>query len=928
MRRITPTATTIDGIPAFVAEQPASLPFFAGLMIRAGWGDETLKTCGLTHLVEHLALPARHLPELELNGLVQDTTTLFWFSGEREAAIEQLLDTARALCDLPLERLESERSILFTEQESRSTGLVPLLKSLRFGARGYGLSHYEEHALRWVQREHVADWAARHFTRANACLYVVGELPDSIGIELPEGSRISPLPPQPIDYVRYPAAFGYGPPATIGVSFLARRSVALMTAMRILEVRLRDTLRHQHGVTYASDWVYEALTGDDAHVVVWADAMEANVDRVRNVFLTVLDELAFAGPTQEELERDGKFFREQLADPLSAPNMVFKCADDELLRGVQTTDDELLGELDALSPQDVAEALTETAHSMLLCVPQESSGVGGRFNDYPMEPPARVSGRRFKRRRTFLRRAQDGPERELIVGPEGVTLIADGFTSTVQYENCVALLRVDEGQRGLWSADGFYVYVDPAVWSDGERLVAEIDAGVPAEVVISPEHNAGGTDLAAGEAAFVEGRWADAIEALRRGLEQSPDHALAWTQLAFALEAERRYPELLEAAERAVAADGRLAAAHRARARGLRFQGQPLKAAEAIRVALTLDPSDLDVLSDYAWLVGESGARDDAMRAATRAVELYPDEGAAWFALASAAEAHGDAVREEEALRKMLELEPKVAIWHNNLGWFRLRNGQEKEAIACFERALKLEPDVPFAARNRALALALLGREAEARRSLAALRKSELRLAEANVERNPEDVDSLAGRATLLVELGRVDEAARALDDLERGARDRGRPDRLFDAAALRLDLGDADGARRLFDEALGESETSAESSYYRAYAGAHFDDRDAAFEGARQMRELHGSHPYTPDAAGYAAFAAGDPAEALERFTETLARQPLRCCSHAWRGIAVAELGDGEAASQALSRARTLCMRGGVHCASVVRLSERVEQG
>ena len=35
--------------------------------------------------------------------------------------------------NLPLERLESERSILFTEQESRSTGLVPLLKSLRFG---------------------------------------------------------------------------------------------------------------------------------------------------------------------------------------------------------------------------------------------------------------------------------------------------------------------------------------------------------------------------------------------------------------------------------------------------------------------------------------------------------------------------------------------------------------------------------------------------------------------------------------------------------------------------------------------------------------------------------------------------------------------------------------------------------------------------
>lgn len=924
MTERTPTRTVIGGIPAYSLPQPPGLPFFVGLMVRAGWGDETLKGCGLTHLVEHLALPGRHVPELELNGTVLDSTTLFWFSGNRDDVLEHLVETTRALTSLPLDRLESERSILFTEQEQRSTALVPLLKSLRFGTRGYGLSYYEEYALRWAEADDVAAWAARFFTRGNACLYAVGELPPDLDVGLPEGEPVPPARPEPIDYIRYPSVFRAGPPATVGVSFVCERSVPLLTALRILDVRLRDTLRHRHGVTYSSDWLYEPLTVDEAHVVVWADAMESNVDRVRNVFLTVLDELAFAGPTEEELESDRKRVRERLADPLESPSAVHKHAEDELLRDEPKTEAEFVAELEALSPRDIAAALTTATERMLLCLPREAAAVAGRFTEYPLEPQTHVSGRRWKRRRGLLQRRLEGPERELVTSPEGVTLIADGFTSTVRYDECTGMLSLADGTRALWSADGFYVAVNPEIWRDGPRITQELDAAVPAELRIPYDAPDADDDLAAGDAAYEEGRWNDAVEAYRRGLERRPDNALAWTALAFALEAEGRTQEELAAAERAVETGPRLAPAQRALARALRHLGRRSEAVEAIRTALQLDPSDVAVLSDYAWLVGDEGDADEAVRAATRAVELYPDDASAWFALASAAEAQGDTVREEEALRKCVELEPAVAIWHNNLGWFLLRRRRDRDALDCFERALKLEPGLAYAGWNRAYALGLLGKQAEAERALATLRAGSLDVADEDLRRDPEDVDALQRRATALLALDRRDDARAAAAELEERARAAGRADRLFDAAALRLDLGEAETARRLFEDAFAASEDTPEACYYRAFVGAHLGEPALARDGAERMSRLHGRHPYADEAAGYAAYAEGDLEAAGAAFARALERQPLRCCAHAWRGVVGAELGTAVAAESA-GTARILCVRGGVNCASLARLDERL---
>ena len=111
--------TDVDGVPAFWVDGPG--PCFAGLLFRVGKIDEQLYTTGITHLVEHLALPGwAPKPGLDWNGWVGLTTTGFWASGDPADVGAFVTEVTRQLHDLPLERLETERNILRAEEASGS----------------------------------------------------------------------------------------------------------------------------------------------------------------------------------------------------------------------------------------------------------------------------------------------------------------------------------------------------------------------------------------------------------------------------------------------------------------------------------------------------------------------------------------------------------------------------------------------------------------------------------------------------------------------------------------------------------------------------------------------------------------------------------------------------------------------------------------
>ena len=470
-------------MPTYWAD--VQVPFVAVLSFRVGRADETLVTGGLTHLVEHIAIPIDELHGLDVNGSVGPTTTVFWASGEPESALEFIESVAASLSSLPLERFETERSILQTEAAGGGTGTVGHAFMLRYGARGYGLVGHDQYGLNHLTADHVAAWAAERFTRENAVLWLTDKPPRDLRLPLPSGGRRIPAPdPAPISEVEFPAV--YDRADAIALTCVAPRSTALVAAAAIAHRRLRRRLRYEEGRSYSVDALYDPLTASLAHLMFTADLLSTHAEPVRDGLIETLTELARVGPTKDELDREVVQAGRDLADRHNTGSLHFM-ATNELLEAPLLDPSDLVREWEALAPSDVAAALTNALESALLIVPFDTGGEVPGFAHYPVSSTKTVSGKRYFTGR--LRRKKDS---QLVAGHEGVRFVFGEESSTVLFDECEALVRRGDGTRALWSTDGFFVYIDPAVWRHGHELAELVDERVPEDrwVPMDPEHDA------------------------------------------------------------------------------------------------------------------------------------------------------------------------------------------------------------------------------------------------------------------------------------------------------------------------------------------------------------------------------------------------------------------------------------------------------
>ena len=116
-----------------------------------------------------------------------------------------------------------------------------------------------ELGLRWLGAEQVSHWARTRFTRGNVVVWMTGEPPEDLGIELPDGERMTAPEPDEI-VLQYPAFLAEG---TGGVMFTAtaRRSTALRALSVIAGERLHDAVRRERGMAYAPAGGYSPLDG-------------------------------------------------------------------------------------------------------------------------------------------------------------------------------------------------------------------------------------------------------------------------------------------------------------------------------------------------------------------------------------------------------------------------------------------------------------------------------------------------------------------------------------------------------------------------------------------------------------------------------------------------------------------------------------------
>ena len=703
------------------------------------------------------------------------------------------------------------------------------------------------------------------------------------------GERIAAPDPDPIEYIEYPAVYPYGVPGGVAVALECPRGEAATTAFRVAERRLRDRLRHRAGTTYEVDWWYERLTRETAHVVIWADALEANIDATRNGLLTVLDDLAERGPTAEELDRELEVIHRRLQDPTTLQWGLIQRAEWELVGGEFETDEDHLDQQRAVTADAVGSVVANAMESMMLMIPQEGTAPAGRFRPYPSLSPHVIQGKRY--RPPGLRARFSKQDEWLVASDEGVAFETADLRRTVRYSDAVAVQRWSDGLRGLWSRDGFYVFVDPSAWADGDEIVRTIDARVAPGVAIDMDAGPDALDdpdLQAGAGALEAGDTERARTFLERGLERAPANALGWALLSWCHQSAQRWGDAVRAAERACELDPTLETAQRARSYAYWWTGRSEEAVAAARTTLELEASDADSIADFAWFLADAGEDVEAGRAAQRAVELFPNEGTAWFAAGWTAMLRRDDDAAEEALRRAIELEPANSMWHNNLGWLLLQLGRHREAAECFERALERDASNVFARTNIATALRFLGKQRAADKRRVAMLGENLARAEELVARNPHDFEAHELLIATLRSLGRLDDAvaaARRADEL-----DRERPDTLHALAWALMATGDLDAAAEPLERARRVDPDGDDTLYYVAWHAASAGDALKAREAADRTYELHPHTWGSWEAKGYAAFASAELDEAEQWFGRALHRLPLRCCSNTWSGLIHAE--------------------------------------
>ncbi|MDH6125189.1 insulinase family protein [Kitasatospora sp. GP82] len=463
----------VDGVPGVFAQRPGRLA--AGLVFRVGQADEPLARAGITHLVEHLALHRSGVADHHFNGATGALYTHFHLEGTEQDVSSFLLSVCQSLTALPMERLETEKSILRTEESGRGPGPAEAFGVWRYGAQGHGLVSYPEWGVPGLDPQTVQQWADTWFTQGNAALWVSGEyLPAGLRLPLHPGRRM-PVPAATSALPQTPAYFAEGQGQVLFNAVLPRSAATSLYAL-CLERELFRELRQEGGHSYTATAAC-AHRGDGWSVVTGlADALGEQQDAVLGGFVDVLARLAAVGIPQNELDtvrgRADEAYTSPEADAGRLPGYAA-----DLLGGLPLRSaEELRAELWAVTPGEVHEAARQAQASGLLRVPAGRRADWAGYAAAPLGSESAVHGTGHSARE------EGGPE--LVVGAEGVSLVCGDELATVRYRECAAMLSWPDGGRRLIGADGITVALEPEDFEVDAHTLATVDSAVPPQAVV------------------------------------------------------------------------------------------------------------------------------------------------------------------------------------------------------------------------------------------------------------------------------------------------------------------------------------------------------------------------------------------------------------------------------------------------------------
>jgi len=217
-----------------------------------------------------------------------------------------------------------------------------------------------------------------------------------------------------------------------------------------------------------------------------------------------------------------------------------------------------------------------------------------------------------------------------------------------------------------------------------------------------------------------------AVESFGQAIERDPRYALAYVGLADAYATLGSYhmalprevlPLAQDAAGKALAIDPNLAEAHATMGKLFTdFNWNGERAEAEFRQAIALKPNYSNTPLWYSTLLAHLGRFDEAVREATRAMELDHHSPVATTQLGSVlyrARRYDQAL---EVLRKTLDLEPNYVAARAYLGMCHLAQRQYDEAQADFQKCHQTAPELADCTAMLGYANALAGRRDEALR--------------------------------------------------------------------------------------------------------------------------------------------------------------------------------------------------------------------
>ncbi|MCX4749071.1 insulinase family protein [Kitasatospora sp. NBC_01287] len=471
----------IDGVPVYWSEQPG--PLEAALVFGCGVRDETFRTLGVTHLVEHLAMST--LPRLhhEHNASVDLEVTDFTCTGRPEQVTAFLERVCLALADLPTDRLAQEAGVLAAEGSAAAHPTVGALLSHRYGIQGPGLAPYVGPGPDRIPLDALHEHVRRFFHAGNAALVLSGPPPAGLRLPLPGGVR-----PERSAFRALPVAtpsWRQDEAPSVGLSVhVGLGDQAAQLALAVLAERLRRAARHDQGLSYEVS-IDAVLTGVDVgDRVIHLDAREGEEARVAELLWTEARRLAADGPTPAELLEELTALRELFADPRAELGAVGGRATAELLDYTFRGGAEVLATVEELTVGQIAAAFGRALRTALLVVPRDTeldlaqAGLPAHRCDQSLPLPRGVRALRPSRLDRLLNRRARVMR---LWGGEGGLLLRDpdGELHAVDYRDVVGVEERGAG-RVVYGVQGCVIGVLPEYFPGLAPVARAVDAAVPA----------------------------------------------------------------------------------------------------------------------------------------------------------------------------------------------------------------------------------------------------------------------------------------------------------------------------------------------------------------------------------------------------------------------------------------------------------------